>query len=176
MAVDVAVDLHADRAASFLGELAEQPGRAGQQGEAAQQLDRQAEVGQRRAADPGAVERQPAAEHLLVDPADGLEQGQVRPAQALLGRRSDQDRGPRVALLVHRMAEPGNEAPGRPGRPHRLQRECVPALVVGRQVAVVRSSTSCRKAPQSSVTPRKREPPPSSPAASAPCSESGADR
>src|SRR5205814_6743741 len=29
---------------------------------------------------------------------------------------------------------------------------------------------------QSSVTPRNRDPPPSSPAASAPCSESGADR
>ena len=28
----------------------------------------------------------------------------------------------------------------------------------------------------SSVTPRKRDPPPSSPAASAPCTESGADR
>ena len=38
------------------------------------------------------------------------------------------------------------------------------------------ASTPARNRPQSSVTPRNREPPPSSPAASAPCTESGADR
>jgi hypothetical protein len=37
--------------AALLGELAEQPGRPGQQREAAQQLDRQPEVGEARAAD-----------------------------------------------------------------------------------------------------------------------------
>ena len=84
VAVDGQVDVHADRAAALLGELAEQAGRAGQQREAAQQLDRQAEVGQRGAADAGAVERQRPAEHLLVHPADRLEQPQVRAAQALL--------------------------------------------------------------------------------------------
>ena len=84
VAVDGEVDVHADRAAPLLGDLAEQPGGAGQQGEAAQQLDGQPEVGQRGAADAGAVERQRPAEHLLVDAADRLEQPQVRAAQALL--------------------------------------------------------------------------------------------
>ena len=49
-----------------------------------------------------------------------------------------------------------------------------PASSVG--VSSTSSRAACRKAPQSSVTPRKREPPPSRPAASAPCSESGAER
>ena len=48
-----------------------------------------------------------------------------------------------------------------------------PASSLGRSSCA--SSTSCRYWPQSSVTPRKRDPPPSSPAASAPCRESGAD-
>ena len=51
VAVDGEVGVHADRTATLLGELAEQPGRTGEQGEAAQQLDRQPEVGERRAAD-----------------------------------------------------------------------------------------------------------------------------
>jgi hypothetical protein len=38
------------------------------------------------------------------------------------------------------------------------------------------ASTFARNCPQSSVTPRNREPPPSRPDASAPCTESGADR
>ena len=62
VAVHGAVDLQAEAGAALLGELAEQPGGAGQQREAAQQLDRQAEVGEGRAADAGAVERQRAAE------------------------------------------------------------------------------------------------------------------
>ena len=70
----VAIDLHADRVPPLLGQLAQQPGGAGQQGEAAQQLDRQTEVGQRRPADPGAVQRQPATENLIMDTADRLEQ------------------------------------------------------------------------------------------------------
>ena len=117
VAVDGEVDVHADRAAALLGELPEQAGRAGEQGEPAQQLDRQAQVGERGAAYPGAVERQPAAEHLLVDPADRLEQSQVRPAQPLLLGDPQQDRRPRVLDLVDRVAETGHEPPGlaRPG-------------------------------------------------------------
>ena len=52
--------------------------------------------------------------------------------------------------------------------------DLVPPGVVGRGAASRPAITSCRNWPRSSVTPRKREPPPSSPAASAPCSESGA--
>ena len=72
----------ADRVAQLLGELPDQPGGAGQQREAAQQLQRQAEVGQRGAADAGAVERQRLPEHLRVHPADRGEQRQVRPEAA----------------------------------------------------------------------------------------------
>ena len=51
----------------------------------------------------------------------------------------------------------------------------VPARVVLGQRALLRVATaSARNRPQSSVTPRKREPPPSSPAASAPWIDSGA--
>ena len=138
VAVDGEVDVHADRAAALLGDLAEQPGRAGQQREAAQQLDGQAEVGQRGAADAGAVERQPAAEHLLVHAADRLEQPQVRPAQALLLGDADQHRRARVLHLVHRVAEARarTAAPrGCGARPSSATR--VPAGVVGGQVAVV---------------------------------------
>ena len=85
------IDVARDRHSLLLRELAEQPGGPGQQGEAAQQLDRQAEVGERGAADARAVERQPAAEHLLVHPADRLEQPQVRPAQVLF-RGDPEDR------------------------------------------------------------------------------------
>ena len=84
VAVDGEVDVHADRAAPLLGELAEQAGGPGEQREPAQHLDREAEVGQGRTAHAGAVERQAPAEHLLVHPADRLEEPQVRAAQALL--------------------------------------------------------------------------------------------
>jgi hypothetical protein len=130
VAVDGQVRVHADRAAALLGDLPEQAGRPGQQGEAAQQLHGQAEVGQRGAADAGAVEREPAAEHLLVHPADGLEQPQVRPVQPLLLGDLDQHRRPGITYLVHRVPEPGNEAPGRLGLPYRLQRQHVPAGLV----------------------------------------------
>src|ERR1700733_1151970 len=49
-----------------------------------------------------------------------------------------------------------------------------PASSVG--ISPASASTASRNWPQSSVTPRNRDPPPSSPAASAPCTESGADR
>ena len=83
----------------------------GQQGEAAQQLDRQAEVGERGAADARAIEREPAAEHLLVHPADRLEQPQVRTAQPLASAIaiSTGVRGSRH--LVHRMAQAGTKRP-----------------------------------------------------------------
>src|SRR3954452_2807959 len=68
------VGIHADRTAALLRDLTEEAGRAGEQGEATQQLDRQAEVGERRAADTRPVEGQLPAEDLLVRPADRLEQ------------------------------------------------------------------------------------------------------
>ena len=85
------------------------PGGSGQQSEAAQQLDRQTKISKGRAADPGSVQRQPAAENLIMDAADRLEQLQVRSAETLLRRDLDQHRRTRVFDLVHRMAEAGDE-------------------------------------------------------------------
>ena len=68
-------------------------------------------------------------EHLLVHPADGLEQPQVRAAQPLLPGDLDQHRRAGIGHLVHRVPEAGHEPPGGPGLPHRRQRHRVPALV-----------------------------------------------
>ena len=131
VAVDGEVGVHADRASALLGDLAEQPGRPGQQGEPAEQLDRQPEVGQGRAADAGAVEGQPAAEHLLVRAADGLEQPQVRAAQALLLGDPDEHGGPGVLDLVHRVAETRDVPAGLARAAYGVQGDRVPAGVVG---------------------------------------------
>ena len=175
VAVDGQVDVHADRPAPLLGELAEQPGGAGQQREPAQQLDRQAEVGQRRAADPGAVERQPCGRAPARGPgrsprtaAGAARAGPPRSAMPI----STGVRG--SPSLCTGWPSPGTNLRCRP----RLRvtassaSASQPASSVGSSPSC-RSMTSCRKPPQSSVTPRNREPPPSSPAASAPCSESG---
>jgi hypothetical protein len=65
-----------------------------------------------------------------VYPADGLEQPQVRTAQAFLFGDRDQDRGPGINHLVHRVPEPGDEPVSRLGLPDRGQRQLVPAGVV----------------------------------------------
>ena len=56
--VDLVVHGHPDRVAHLLGEVSDQPRRAGEQGEAAQDVRVEAEVAQRRPADAGSVERQ----------------------------------------------------------------------------------------------------------------------
>ena len=73
------------------------------------------EVGEGGAAGAGAVERQRPAEHLRVDPADRLEQAQVRAAQPLLVGDRDEGRGAGVGDLVHGMAEAGDEPARRRG-------------------------------------------------------------
>ncbi len=115
-----------------------QPGRPGQQREAAQHGQRQAEVGEHRAADAGPVERQRPAEHLRVDPADRLEQPQVRATHALFGGDLDQPRRARVADLVHRVSDAGDELLRRPGLLDRLKRERVEPGVVRRDLARLR--------------------------------------
>ena len=137
-AVDPQVDVHRDRPAPLLGELAEQAGGPGQQRDAAQQLHRQPEVGERGAADARPVERQRPAEHVRVHPPDRLVQPEVVAAQALLLGDAEQHRGPRVAHLVHRVAEAGHVAARLPGAAHQVQRQRVPAGVVRRQWTVVR--------------------------------------
>src|SRR5580704_19778356 len=76
ISVHVHVDVVRDRHPLLLRQLAEEPGRPREQRETAQQGERQAEVGEDRAAHPGAVERQGPAEYLRVDAADRLEQAQ----------------------------------------------------------------------------------------------------
>ena len=56
------------------------------------------------------------------------------------------------------------------------QRPTAAQVRVFEAVLVALASASARNRPVSSVTPRNRDPPPSRPAASAPCTESGADR
>jgi hypothetical protein len=70
-----------------------------------------------------------------VDPADGLEQPQVRSAQPLLLGDLDQPGGARVADLVHRVPETGDELPLGLGPGHRGEGERVEAGVVGRDLA-----------------------------------------
>src|SRR4051812_8732772 len=76
-------------------------GGAGQQRESPQQVHGQAEVGEGGAADPGAVQRQGAVQHLWVDASDGLEQPQVRALESFLLRDRQEDGRPRVLPLVH---------------------------------------------------------------------------
>ena len=135
VSVHVHVDVVRDRHPLLLGDLPKEPGGPGQQREPAQQAERQAEVGEDRAAHPGAVQRQRPAEHLRVDPADRLEQAQVRAAHPLFGGDLDQPRGARVADLVHWVAQAGDELLRRPRLLDRFQRERVIASVVGRDLA-----------------------------------------
>src|SRR5260370_10037185 len=67
-----------------------------------------------------------------MDPADRLEQPQVRPVQALLVGNTDQNGSPRVGHLVHRMAQPRDVTPLLAGLPHRGERDRGPARVVAR--------------------------------------------
>src|SRR3954453_3939919 len=76
VAVDGQVGVHPDRTTCFLRELPEQTGGPGEPREPPQQLDGTAQVGERRTTPPRAVQRQPAAQHLLVRAADRLEQGE----------------------------------------------------------------------------------------------------
>ena len=94
--------------------------------------ERDAEVGERRAADAGAVERQRLAEDLRRDAADRLEQRQVRAVRALLAGDADDDRRARIAVLVQVMAEAGHEPPAAAPRANGLRRSASqPASSVG---------------------------------------------
>ena len=98
----------------------------------------------------------------------------MRAAQALLLGDREQARGARVPDLVHRVAEPGHAAGPPPwsARTRSSASASQPASSAG-SGSVEGGQRVARKRPASSVTPRNRDPPPSSPAASAPCSESG---
>src|SRR4051794_29512310 len=134
-AVDSVVDLHADRSAQLLGEVAEQPCGPGEQSEPPQQLRGQTQVGECRATDTGAVQRQGPAEDLRVHATDGREQLEVRAADPRFVRDAVDDGRPRVAGLVHRVTETGHEPAGGLRLGDHLARKRVPVAVVSRQVA-----------------------------------------
>jgi hypothetical protein len=73
-----------------------------------------------------------------VDPADRLEQAQVRAAEPFFLGDLDQHGGTRVADLVHRMAETGDELLRGPRVPHRRQGKLVVGGVVGRNLTRLR--------------------------------------
>ncbi len=123
----------------LFGQLPDQPGRPGQQGEPPQQLQRQSEVGQRRPAHSSTVERQRLSQHLRVNPADRGEQFQVGSDQTLLGGDGVQPRGPRIAVLVHVVTQTGHEPALRALLGDRGQRQGVPPSIVGGQDAVLGS-------------------------------------
>ena len=124
--IDVQVDVDPDRVDLLLGEVAEQAGAAGEQGEPAHRGDRQVEVGEHRAADPGTVERERPAEHRRVGAADRLEQGEVVAERPVVAGQREQHGCARVAVLVDGVAEAGDE-PARPLRlRHHLHRQLVP--------------------------------------------------
>ena len=118
-----------DRAAHLLGQVPDESGRPGQQREAAQDLDGEAEVAQDGAAGAGAVEGKRPAEQLRVDPPDRLEQRQVRSEQPFLVRDPQQHRRAWIPVLVHVVSQPGDVEPGRPLRRDRLAGQLVPAVV-----------------------------------------------
>jgi hypothetical protein len=122
VAVDGQVGIHADRPPTLLRDLAEEPGGAGEQGEATEQLDRQAEVGERSPTDTGAVERELPAEDLLVGAADRLEQPEVGAAQAFLVGDLDQARGTGILDLVDRVSQAGDEPAVLAGTSYGLER------------------------------------------------------
>jgi len=64
-----------------------------------------------------------------VDPADRLEQPQVRSPQPLGVGEGDEDGRARVLLLVHRVPEAGHEPLRLPGGADGGQRDVVPAAV-----------------------------------------------
>ena len=66
-------------------------------------------------------------------PSDRLEQPQVRAARAGLLRDADDHRRARVAVLVHRVAESGHDAPGRPPAGQRGSRQRVPTGLIDRE-------------------------------------------
>ena len=61
---------------------------------------------------------------------DRLEQREVRAERAVPARQFEQHGRARVALLVHRVAEPGHETPGRLGGDDELGGDGVPTGVV----------------------------------------------
>src|SRR5215470_11922011 len=100
--LDVQVHLHAYWPALLFGDMAEQPGRPGEQRESSKQIGWQAKVGERGAACSCAIKRKSSSEHLRMHPADRLEQPQVRTAQAFGLSDLQEHRRPRVGDLVHR--------------------------------------------------------------------------
>src|SRR5690348_5582523 len=126
--------------------MPEQPGRAREQRHPAQQLRRQAEIGERRAPHPRAIQRQRATQYLTMHPANRLEQPQVRPPQPLMLGNRDDHRRAWVTALVDGMPQPRNVSAG--GTFHRdgPARERFPLLLGRRWIALDRRQHASEKA------------------------------
>src|SRR5258708_38084962 len=74
VAINHSVDIGRNGVTHFLGEMTEQARRSCEQSDPTQQLRRQSEVSQGRTSYASAIERQRAAKHLSVNPANSLEQ------------------------------------------------------------------------------------------------------
>jgi hypothetical protein len=110
---------------------------------------------------------------LGVHRADRLQQAQVRPDDALLLGDGVEPPGPRVTVAVDVVTQTWiNRERSRSACTVSRAKRSHPASSVGSPAR----SAALRNRAESSVTPRKREPAPSTPAASAPCTDSGADR
>jgi hypothetical protein len=96
--------------AHLLGEVAEEARGPRQQRRPPQKLRREAEVGEGRARNPRAVDRQPRAGLLLICLGDHAQQAEVRPELARLLRDRVYARGARVLDLVDRVSEAGDPA------------------------------------------------------------------
>ena len=71
-----------------------------------------------------------------MNPADRFEQSQIGAAETLLVRKVDQDRGSRIADLVHGVAKARHEPTRCLGVLDRLQGNRVPPGVIRREFAV----------------------------------------
>ena len=117
VAIDAHVDVVGDRVGDLLGEVPEQAGAAGEQGDAANHTARHVDVGEHGAAHAGAVERQRLAEDLLVSPADRREQLEMRAEAAVVAGELRQRRacaGPRACAPDDRDRERSGRPPSSP--------------------------------------------------------------
>src|SRR6185312_11708091 len=111
VAINGIVNVGRNWRAHLLGKLAQQPSGTSKQRHATQQLRRQPQVGERRATDARAVQRQRAPENGGMYAANRLEEPEMRPLQPLLLGDADDNGRAWVALLVDGMSQAGNETP-----------------------------------------------------------------
>ena len=171
---DLEPERHADRIVDFFGEVADEPGGAGDEHEAADARRRDAAVDERRAAGAGAVDRAGA--------------GPTRPSCTSATSRRSRSCGPRRPASLGELVEARGARVLRPCARDGRARARARRLATGRDRARRRRratrlvglgarglpSASARNWAVSPAGPRNTLPAPSNPAATAPCTDSGA--